>query len=300
MRSARRFLSGIVDYAGLFPPASLSMTDAVSAYAGYRTGPDRDLLGRFVLPAERLGEFSIAARELLPRGGDGEQWRLSTVARHGSVSDREAILHFNCTHSKGSETGNAVCDAVEVPVSVAHDVAGTVSLYPEFFQLFLEVRPLADAEPVIGAMAGSRAAAKVRTGGITADSIPPAGEVMRFIRACKRHGVPFKATAGLHHLVRAEYPLTYEPGSPKSRMFGYLNVFLAAAFIDAGASDDDALAILEEPDASAFLFDDSGVSWRGRHLGTGALETTRREFAISFGSCSFSEPVTEAREAGLV
>lgn len=300
MRSARRFLSGIIDYAGLFPPASLGMTDAVSAYADYRAGPESDLLGRFVLPAGRLGEFSIAARNLLPRGEDGEPWRLSAVAGNGNVSDRESILHFNCSHWRGSELGNVVCDAVEMPVTAAEGVADAIAFYPDFFQLFLEVRPGVDTDSMIGAMSGTRAAAKVRTGGVTADSIPRASEVLAFIKACKRHAVPFKATAGLHHLVRAEYPLTYESGSPSSEMFGYLNVFLAAAFIDAGAGDDDALGILGERDPSAFRFDDGGVTWRGRGIDLHALEKTRREFAVSFGSCSFTEPVTEAREAGLV
>ncbi|MGK2960915.1 MAG: hypothetical protein ACSLFK_02075 [Gemmatimonadaceae bacterium] len=300
MRSARSFLSGIIDYAGLFPPASLGMADAVNAYAGYRAGPESDLLARFVLPAGRLGEFSVAARDVLPRGEAAEPWRLSVVAGNGSASDREAILQFNCSHWSGSEQASAVCDAVEMPVTGTQGVADATAFYPEFFQLFLEVKPGGDADSIIGAMAGTRAAAKVRTGGVTVDSIPPAREVLAFIKACKRHSVPFKATAGLHHLVRAEYPLTYEPGAPASEMFGYLNVFLAAAFIDAGAGDDDALAMLTERDASAFLFDDAGVAWRGRHLDDDALERTRREFALSFGSCSFDEPVTEAREVGLV
>ncbi|MGI9043879.1 MAG: hypothetical protein ACR2GK_07095 [Gemmatimonadaceae bacterium] len=300
MRSARRFLSGIIDYAGLFPPASLGMTDAVNAYAGYRAGPESDLLGRFVLPAGRLGEFSAAALDVLPRGEDAEPWRLSVVAGSDSVPDREAILQFNCSHWRGSDEGSAVCDAVEMPATDKQSVADAIAFYPGFFQLFLEVKPGEDVDSVIGAMAGKRAAAKVRTGGVTSNSIPLPREVLRFIRECKRHAVPFKATAGLHHLVRAEYPLTYEPGSPASDMFGYLNVFLAAAFIDAGAGDDDALAILEERDASAFLFDEAGVTWRGMHLALEALEKTRGDFALSFGSCSFTEPVTEARELALV
>lgn len=300
MQSARSFFSGIIDYAGLFPPASLGMPDAVNAYAEYRSGQERDLLGRFVLPAGRLGEFSGAARDVMPRGEDAEPWRLSVVAANGSVPDREAILHFNCSHWSGSDRGSAVCDAVEMPVNTTDDVADAITLYPGFFQLFLEVKLGIDTDSIIGAMAGTRAAAKVRTGGVTAESIPPAVEVLAFMKACKRHAVPFKATAGLHHLVRADYPLTYEAGAKAAEMFGYLNVFLAAAFVYAGADDDDALAILKERDASAFHFDDTGVTWRGRRLNPGALEKTRGEFALSFGSCSFAEPVTEAREVGLV
>ena len=51
----RTLLAGVVDYAGLFPPAGLDMADAVANYARYRTCPDRWALGRFVVNASRLG-----------------------------------------------------------------------------------------------------------------------------------------------------------------------------------------------------------------------------------------------------
>ena len=49
---------GLIDYAGLFPPAALAMDDAVGRYAR-PTGAGRDawMLGRFIVPASRLGEF---------------------------------------------------------------------------------------------------------------------------------------------------------------------------------------------------------------------------------------------------
>ena len=53
-------------------------------------------------------------------------------------------------------------------------------------------------------------------------------DVVRFIRRCIEADVRFKATAGLHHPLRAEFPLTYDAGAPVGAMFGYLNVFLAA------------------------------------------------------------------------
>ncbi|HEX7898698.1 MAG TPA: hypothetical protein VF950_13115 [Planctomycetota bacterium] len=58
------FLAGIVDYAGLFPPATLSMADAVAEYARARSGPDRWALGRFVVPYARLAELGRTDWEL--------------------------------------------------------------------------------------------------------------------------------------------------------------------------------------------------------------------------------------------
>ena len=60
-------LDGLIDYAGLFPPAALSMPAAVAAYARYVIGTDRAMLGRFVVPAARLADFT-AAVDALPHG----------------------------------------------------------------------------------------------------------------------------------------------------------------------------------------------------------------------------------------
>ncbi len=53
IKSARALLSELIDYAGLFPPAALSMPEAVSNYADYRQGDFNWILGRFVLPVTR-------------------------------------------------------------------------------------------------------------------------------------------------------------------------------------------------------------------------------------------------------
>src|SRR6185503_6096765 len=98
-------------------------------------------------------------------------------------------------------------------------------LFP-FVEFPAEVVNGGDARGFIAALAGHSAAAKVRTGGVTPEAFPAPGKLAEFISACHGAGVPFKATAGLHHPVRAEYPLTYEPGCPRGVMHGFLNVFL--------------------------------------------------------------------------
>ena len=66
MTPIHRLLTGLIDYAGLFPPAGLTMTSAVSNYATYRAGDDSWALARFILIASRLEEF-----ENEMRGEDG-------------------------------------------------------------------------------------------------------------------------------------------------------------------------------------------------------------------------------------
>jgi hypothetical protein len=111
---------------------------------------------------------------------------------------------------------------------------------------------------------------------------------------------PFKATAGLHHAIRAVRPLTYEEGCPRAEMHGFLNVFVAAAFAWGGMETADIQAVLEEPAALAFDFRDDALNWRGRAISTAEIEHARREFAHSFGSCSFEEPVEDLRTLGLL
>jgi len=59
-------------------------------------------------------------------------------------------------------------------------------------------------------------------------------------------------------------------------MFGFLNLFLAAAFLRQGMSDADARRLLEEGDPASLAFDRHGVSWRGHRLEAAALAEARR------------------------
>ena len=94
--------------------------------------------------------------------------------------------------------------------------------------------------------------------------------------------------------------LTYEPASPRAVMHGFLNVFAAAAFASAGAGSSQLEAVLRETQPSAFRFDASSLSWRELRATSQALAATRRDFASSFGSCSFAEPVADLRALGVL
>jgi hypothetical protein len=128
---------------------------------------------------------------------------------------------------------------------------------------------------------------------VTAEAFPSARDLVEFLAACQAERVAFKATAGLHHPVRGSYNLTYEPDAKTGTMYGFVNVFVAAALLRHGVSEEIALKVLEESDASAFEFSSDGVAWRRQRISASELRAVRKEFAISFGSCSFREPVDE-------
>ena len=82
--------------------------------------------------------------------------------------------------------------------------------------------------------------------------------------------------------------------------YGFLNVFLTAAFVAHGMRDDDATALLGEGTASSLRFSDTAVEWRGCSLGEPELARARHEVATSFGSCSFHEPITDLQSLGFL
>ena len=293
MKSVDALLAGLVDYAGLFPPASEDMRPALESYASYAESEDRDALGRFIVPISRLGELEEVGRELMPRARGSEPWRLSVLVAEDVRAAAEEMLKFNRRHSLGSKDGHAVIDMTELKATTADEIGHQREDLPSSLVAYFEIPITGDVAPLVKTIAKVGARAKVRTGGITPEAFPPAEALVDFIAACQREAVPFKATAGLHHPVRGEYRLSYEPDSPKAMMYGFLNVFIAAALLYVGESEDTALTALEESDPSAFTFGEDGIQWRGKRISVDKILASRSEFAISFGSCSFREPVEE-------
>lgn len=300
MPSLRPYLSGLIDYAGLFPPAKLDMQTAVRNYAEYRASGDRDLLGRFVLPSSRLGEFSEAAGALLDRGDGSVPWSLSVLVADNAPEARRAVLEFNSSHLDSSDAGHALCDAIELRAADEQQIVDAAKIFPQPLCCFFEISPEPGFERTLKVIATVRSTAKIRTGGVTPEAFPSPRALVRFIAGCHHAGVRFKATAGLHHALCGTYPFTYDPDSPRGMMYGFVNLFLASAFIRKGISEGDACLILEESSIDAFSFRESGVSWRKNDLTPENLRTARSELFLSFGSCSFREPVDEVRALGLI
>lgn len=125
-------------------------------------------------------------------------------------------------------------------------------------------------------------------------------EVAAFLEACTKAEVPFKATAGLHHAIRSEYPLDTAPGAPKAVMHGFLNLFMAAGLVRTGDLDAaGAQKVLEDRNAGSFRFTDIVAVWRDQNLDATELAQVREHFAMSFGSCSFEEPIEDLKALQL-
>ena len=295
----RTLLAHAIDYAGLFPPAQLDMPGAVAAYELYLASSDAWALGRFVVPAARLSELAAAAGEATakPLGGRHTDRQLSVVLGADLAADVERVRAFSAHASDQAWWGGV--DAVELRASTPEAIGEAMRVVPGGVERFVEIPIAGDTTPLVRAIAEAGAFAKVRTGGTTADAFPASDHIVRFLATCLREQVPFKATAGLHHPLRGEYPLTYEPGSACGRMYGFLNVFLATAFLAAGLDKADARRLLEESDPDAVTFTGTEAAWQGHRLTLDRLAESRR-FLTSFGSCSFREPIDDLTALGLL
>ena len=283
MTALRALVAEIVDYAGLFPPAGLDLPVAASNYATYRASEDAWMLGRFVVPIARLAELTTLLGSQIQPGSS--PWRLATLVGGDVSGDLSRASEFN------SANGHlAVVDCVEVKLADRGAIERAADAAGEF-DVFVELPAGVDSLPLVEVLSRRGLHAKVRTGGVTGDAFPSTASVVRFMRACIDEGVAFKATAGLHHPITATHPLTYAPAAPVHRMFGFVNLFLAAAALAEGITTEDATALLDESQAAAFLVADRAIRWRGCELTAAALARARERVVLSFGSCSFREPV---------
>lgn len=286
----RTLVAGLVDYAGLFPPASLSMRAAADTYHEHLVSRESWMLGRFVVPVPRLGELAEQAGQWV----DQRVWRLATLVGADPAADAARIAEFN-----SAQRGRFVIDAVEGKGGDADAVTRLARAFGDALVVYVELPHESDPGALLEVVRLEGARAKIRTGGVVAGAIPSVLQVARFIARCAAAPVPFKATAGLHHPLRGDHRLTYEPDAPFAIMFGFVNVFMAAALALASAGEEELAAVLDEREAAAFHFDDMGASWRDRRLSLDDLSAARR-FAVAFGSCSFREPVDDLEELALL
>ncbi len=288
----KKLFTGLIDYAGLFPPAKLEMEPAVIEYNRQRKSRESWILARFIVPAARLQELESAMKQ---HKDDDGVWPLSVLVGGDLEAARDRIDAFNARN-----THQAQAEAVEYKPSSAEDVETAAKIF-DGLEIFNEVDHRVDPTPMFRAIKQVEGRAKIRTGGVTEDAFPSPQEISRFVRGARMTGIPFKATAGLHHPLRGDYRLTYESDAPSGTMHGFLNVFLTAAFVHHGELPAEMVEeLLQEKNGGVFEFSTAGVSWRGHRLSADELAEARDELALSYGSCSFQEPIDDLRGLRLL
>jgi hypothetical protein len=286
MDATHALLGSAIDYAGLFPPAQLDMGDAVANYAAYRQSDAAWALGRFVVPANRITELEAAYRAL-PGAARSGAWPLSVLAGPYLDGDLAQIEQLDASALRA--------ESLEIRATSPDEIAKIGAAVGDAYETYVEIPLDERVTRLVQHIGAAGLRAKMRTGGVTADAFPDAGRVAQFIATGLGAGVPFKATAGLHHLRTGAYRLTYESDSASARMFGYLNVFAAVALLRNGATARDAELVLLETETNALRIEKQAVIWRDHRIEASALAALRCDGLTSFGSCSFREPLDELR-----
>ncbi|MGB0716116.1 MAG: hypothetical protein ACPGXK_09575 [Phycisphaerae bacterium] len=322
--SHRALFAGILDYAGLFPPAKLPLDTALANFRAYRQTNESWMLARFICPAGKLGDLTgwMAAQ-----GVGASEWPFHlSVLGQGTATDTEAFFslhgddvdamrHVRDAHPEwvsydafevrlppadgGSESSRSLLDRLRRP-----EGGGLASDIP----LFVEVPPGQDwqsawresmqAIRTVNDSLHDEAAPigfKLRCGGVEPAHFPSVERVAFVIAEATKAGVPLKFTAGLHH------PLRHFNEAMGCEMHGFVNVFAAGVLARVhGMGQDGVAEILRAERWDDFGFDDEGLSFGDHRVDLAALTSQRAVACTSYGSCSFDEPREDLAEAGLL
>lgn len=317
--SLRTLLDDILDYAGLLPPAELSLPRALQTYAGHRDEPEAWMLSRFVLPVHQLPELT-PYRNLLSHGAP---YRFSVLGTGGPdpdafleafVRDLDVIDTFDAEYG-----GRSQVDVMDVPLPPSLLGKRQTALESFFsavdrrlvqtgtakLDLFFRLPQRPDVARALSALcaavaehnsrqavpARSEMGLKLQCGGKDPADVPSVDFVADLIIACRDAGVAFKAARGLQHPIRH-----YDDGLD-TQMHGFLNLFAAAVLASEHQLDPDAVrTILLEETANNFRFEKESFSWRNIGASLDGIRHARERLALSFGSCSFEAPVDTLRD----
>jgi hypothetical protein len=307
------FLTGLIDDAGLFPPASLSMEEAVSAHRESRGGANGWMLARFICPASRLPELET----WLPDDDPAGPWRLSVILNSaagepwldGGIASLSAARDFAEAAGRRARVEFLeipLPDRVDTPLLRKFIGAVESAGLPDPVTPFLEIPGMAPLPATLEIVAQVRneltegspcrpPGAKLRCGGASEELFPTPARVASFIHWCRRLGVPFKATAGLHHPFRHVDPAT------GFVQHGFVNLVGAAILASGRSLDDGAIEeIVSDQDPASFSLTPERFSWRDSTATGSEIADARANLFISYGSCSFSEPVEDLMALGIL
>jgi hypothetical protein len=270
-------LARLVDDAALFPPSRASVVDTVKAHLAARRAPHAGVLGFLLCPISRLGALVSALRKARPV----RPVALSLVADTGlgglpkaisTALDNPKLLDLRMIEVPAPSDVDSTW-LVQLTEFVPDDVVRVVEPRRGRPEWLTGVRRVAE----VGCWP------KLRCGGTSVESFPSVEEVADFLAIATGAGAPFKATAGLHHVVRHHDPAT------GLTHHGLLNMLVGTAHAVSGSSAHEALRCT---DAAALAAE------------AGALpaETARRvrEVFACFGSVSLTDPVAELVRLGLL
>ena len=330
--SLRTFMHGLIDYAGLFPPANLPLNEAIEDYIKHLKGENSWMLGRFIIQVARLDDLddfvalfdNIGGLKLavLGSGGISDDEYLNNIRQDiAKINDyrkkhsgKVKIDVYECklpSNSPSEKTMEGATDLLnENNLSHYHE-------FPKLPDVGINYSTEEDESswdeavlPTVKMISGFEGAGiKLRCGGIVKEAFPSIEQVAAMIQTCALTGISMKCTAGLHHPIR-HFADRYD-----SYMHGFINTFGAGVFTSKfpeprNSKEKFRMFILlshmiDEQDSKNFEFTDEKMIWKvGDDRDTvfefdnENVDDCRRKRMISYGSCSFQEPIDDLKQLG--
>ena len=84
--SLQKIMNGLIDYAGLFPPAKLPLDQAITEYISHFSDQKKWMLGRFIIPISQLNDLE----KFIPKFDNVGTLKLSVLGAQ-STSDKEFL-----------------------------------------------------------------------------------------------------------------------------------------------------------------------------------------------------------------
>lgn len=313
------FMTRIIDYAGMYPPANLSFYQAFKLFLEYQHMADSWMMDRFVFPI-REAENLLHFRDVLRSHGKSIKF---TVLPVYNDSPKTFLDDFKTDFAKLKAITSSIQARFELdffefklPFSLKNALQNEV--YP-FFDSFLAIidSPAGKKPQVFVEMhkldgdwqygmdrftnmltyypVRNSIGFKLRCGGITSDSFPEVSMIAAAIHLCRQKELPMKFTAGLHH------PLSHFNSSLNTRMYGFFNVLGAAVLSHTHLlSIKELETLIVEERVDQFSFADQGMKWRDYVVNTEQIKQAREQFCLGYGSCSFDEPRQDLRSLQLL
>jgi hypothetical protein len=79
-----------------------------------------------------------------------------------------------------------------------------------------------------------------------------------------------------------------------------MNVFAAGILAYTSNLDEsEIIEVLTDEDPYEFMFNENGLTWNENEITNSEIKTAREKFMLSYGSCSFDEPIDDLKAIEL-
>jgi hypothetical protein len=325
MQSLNIFMQGLLDYAGLYPPATLSLQDSLKNFAGYYHHNHENWLGKFILPVNKIDDtiLILSKQNIFSKLKNKAQFSI-ILSNSKSLSEYQNCLQNDLILIK--KLMNQFGDTIDLqsfeilpPIEVVNsdntilmrnfliyssEILFGFSDRADFYCELPFSEKLNDYLTAIKKQNENisllKVSVKLRTGGVTPQQIPSSKEIANAIILCAEQKLPIKATAGLH------VPVPNDNPQVGAKLHGFLNIFSCMLLCyDKILNDQKTINPQELEDIMTtysykdFKFSETGLQIgesKDRFISNQKMTDLRKDYIKSFGTCSFLEPIEHLHE----